>query len=123
MNRSIEPLNAVNGPHSQIGNDAYQTRVAIGEKIQSGFVDPCSVPAGGQQVRQRRQNASVIINHGHGSNRRRGHFFLRSSSPTTNWRWRQAQKVVVGDVSSCSLPACLTSVANESARIFLMMWP
>jgi hypothetical protein len=74
----------VNGPHSQVGINAYQTRVAVGEKIQCGFVGPCSVPARGQQVRQRRQNASVIINHGNGSNQRRGHFFSGSSSPTKN---------------------------------------
>jgi hypothetical protein len=84
MNRSVQHLITVNGPHSQVGDNAYQIRVAIGKKIYCGFVGPCSVPGRGQQIFKRRQNPSVIVNHGNGSNPGRGHFFLRVISPARN---------------------------------------
>src|ERR1700737_2120369 len=123
MNCSIEHLNAVNGPHSQVGDNAYQTRVAVGKKIQCRFVGPCSIPTRGQQVRKRFQNPSVIINHGNGSNPRRWHFFLRVIEPNKDLALASGIERRLGDVSSCSLLACLTRVANESACIFLIIWP
>jgi hypothetical protein len=69
-------LNAVNGPHSKVGDNAYQAR-APSDKIQRTFVSLCPIPARGQQVRQRRQNASIVVDQSDGPNRRRGHFVPR----------------------------------------------
>src|SRR5579864_585181 len=77
MNHSLKHLYAVDGPHSQVGDHAYETRVAVGKKIQWRFVDPSFIPARGKQVRKSCQNASIIVNHGNGPNRRRDHYFLR----------------------------------------------
>src|ERR1700676_590347 len=77
MNRSIEHLNAVNGAHSQVGDNTYQTRVAVATKIQCRFLGPWPIPARDRQVRQRVQTPSVIINHGDRSTSWRWHVFLQ----------------------------------------------